>query len=188
MWYIKILISLALKFTFSYIYPKFDVLCYYKVLEQKIDKGIDVNWFWRWLFKRQDITIFGKLYRQAVPRYRILHALVLIGYWSMAWFFFYQLMDSNIWLSLLAFIIDAGIGIGTAFYFMLFERLYYKFSDTEGDLLRYQRENLDVWWLKRDWYFGKICFKVVFLVHVFNECAFWGGLAMYLTSLIFLII
>jgi hypothetical protein len=177
----NILISIILKILFSYLYVKFDVLCYYNVYQQKIEKGIKVNWFFDWLFKKQDVKIFGTIYKQSVPRYRVLHGGIMVVFWFLAFIFFYS---SFAWY---IFIIDAVIGIAWAYYFMTFERFYFTISDTVSELIRYQRENLDVYWLKRKWFYGDICFRISFLVHVFDESAFTGLIGMYLTSLIFLI-
>jgi hypothetical protein len=187
-WWLKILISFALKTVFAYIYPKIDVECFYKRFEQKIEKNISAGKFFNWLFVKKDVKVFGTIYKQAVPRYRIFHATVMVIYWLAAWFFFYQYLDSNIWLCLLVFGIDAGLGVAWAYWKMLFERLYYTISDTIQDLLRYQRDNVDVYWLKRKWFYGYFCFRISFLVHVFDESAFIGLIGMYLTSIIYLII
>jgi hypothetical protein len=187
-WWLKILISLALKTVFAYIYPKIDVELYYKRFEQMIEKHVSAGKIFNWLFEKKDVKVFGTIYKQAVPRYRIFHASVMIVYWLSAWIFFYSSVYSDIWLCLLVFFIDAVIGVAWAYWKMTFERFYYTISDTVHDLLRYQLENLDVYWLKRKWFYGYFCFRISFLVHVFDESAFIGLIGMYLTSIIYLII
>lgn len=175
---LNIFSSLIFKTLFAYIYPKFDVLCYYEHYEKKRLS----NWFWRLLFWEKDIKIFGTLYKNAVPIYRVLHSLVMIIYWFIAWILFYQYFAWYI------FIIDAVIGVAWAYYFMTFERFYYRISNTLMDLFEYQIKKLDVFWLKRIYFSGHWLFQKEFIVWHFDLSAAIGLAIMYLTSIIYFII
>jgi hypothetical protein len=106
----------------------------------------------------------------------------MIIYWFLAWLFFYQYFAWYI------FIIDAVIGIACAYYFMTFERFYYRISNTLMDLFEYQIKKLDVFWLKRIYFSGHWLFEKEFIVWRFDMSAAIGLAIMYLTSLIYLII
>jgi len=176
----NLIISIALKTSFSYLYPWIDVKLYQKRYEEKISKGISCGWLVDNLFTRKNIA--G--YENSVPYYRVFQHSITVLFWGLAYIFFYSVLPFHF----LLFAFDFLIGIlAGSYYWMLYERLYYRIAHQDGIMYSYQADHTDVYWLKRVWFSGLWLFKKEFAGWKFDMSALIGAIIMYLSSLIHLI-
>lgn len=177
-------ISFLLKTIFSYLYPKIDVKLYKENFEDKISKGISCGKFLDWLFTIKRIGGF----EGALPYYRIFQKTILITFWGLSYLFFYK--QFSLWIFIIDFVI--GILFG-AYYWMVYERKYYKLGRQEYLLIEMHLNNNNPYWLKRIWFSGYWLFKSNGQDNGFRlwkfDMSFVIGLAiMYITSAVFLFI
>lgn len=171
-----IIISLIIKGTFKYLYPLNDVYCYKEHYEAK---NLN-NWFWKFLFKE---------YKIGLVWYRIFQHGLAVIFWYVAYVLFYSHFPLYAQLVELA-------GLMIAYYAMCFEYDFYIIGKQQDLLLQYQRENENVYWLKKLYFSGYWLFMEVehmnFIDHGYRLEKFqWsvlvGTLIYYATSLVFLI-
>ena len=136
---IFIAVSLAFKAIFSYEAPLTDVFAY----KEHYESGNLCNWFWRRLFRKST----GKDGNVQVPLYRVLQAANHIIFWALAFIIFYRYFPWYVWAA-------EGTGVLLSYYFMVYERLYYKIAKQESLLLTFQSENINTYWLSDRLYFS----------------------------------
>ena len=191
---LNIAISVILKSIFNYLHPKIDSEAYGVRYEKMIEKLKDAGLFWNWIFTEYKLTK-TEYYRSAynniltvrvstgntiVPKYRVMQNGILLLYWTAAYWLFY--VHFPWWVT----VIDVGGGLVSAYYCMVWERLYYKIGGQDKEIYEYQSKNEDVYWLKRIYFSGKWLFAGGFAGWKFDVSAAIGLIIMYLCSLIFL--
>lgn len=156
-----------------------DVKFYYEQKEQRIQKGLPVNWFIRFLFKPWKPR-WAK--HNMYPWYRILQKI-----WEIGLVFSFIYLSIILGLPVWVIIVDL-ISLCIAFYFMYLERKYYDFSGTADDLVRMEAAvkagQLDTWWLKRIYFAGYWLFRP-FTKAKFDNSTKFAQMIMFLSSFIF---
>lgn len=191
-----IILSIVIDWIFKavfceWLYPWIDAKLYGGIYEKKIQnitppsppfgKGGEQSphWFWRWLFKERDVKIFGYVFKNAVPRYRVFQKLVLVIYWGLAYYFFYSELP---WYAQVIML----FGVVWAYYWMKMERRYYYWNNQEQLMYEYERERQNVYWLSRIYFSGYWLFKggYNFRGWVFDASSLTGTAGLYAAGIL----